>query len=123
MLDLPLVTDPTSSIPGDIYSGPYGFLVAIAFLLWLAAKEWRKARQEDVAHERELRQKAEAERDANGARASSDITKLNEKVDALTAEITALKDQSRRDREAALERYYLARQMLIERGVSPEEIP
>lgn len=124
-----LAADPTS-IPGDIYSGPYGFLVAIAALLWLASKEIRKARAEDVAEargeaqaERDKRIRVEAERDALEKQGNDRVAELDRKVDALRDQIRELKESHAGALDEALGKNHVLRQMLIKKGVKPEEIP
>lgn len=82
----------------DLLNGPYGFLVAIAIFAWLASKEIRKARAERVA---------DAEAEAKTER---------EKRIAAEAELHSTN-------EATTRRIWKAREMLIAKGVPPEDLP
>jgi F0F1-type ATP synthase membrane subunit b/b' len=112
-----------SQLTGDLLNGPYGFLVAIAAFAWLATKEYRKARAEDVAEaradadaEQQRRTAAEAERDAVRDEAEETRRRLERKIDEVRTEVQA-------PYERVLSRLTKAREMLIEHGVPTEELP
>ena len=88
-----------------LLAGPFGFLVIIAVLLWWAAKDYRKGREEDVSGEKERADKAEAERDT------------------LDGQVAQQRLERRRETEALHAQIFQLRQMLIDRGVRPEELP
>lgn len=107
----------------ELLNGPFGYLVAIAALLYLAAKEYRKARTErvedaeaEVAREQRQRLAAETERDTVRREGNETRQRLESKLEQVRTELQGLN-------EATSTRYWKARQMLIERGVSPEDIP
>lgn len=70
--DTPL--DPTS-LTGGIFNGPYGFLVAIAFFLFLAMRELRRYKEIDNASYR------------------TEIASLKEDMQNLTNEVHQLRDE------------------------------
>ena len=82
----------------EVLNGPYGFLVAIVIFGYLASKEIHKARAERVA---------EAEEAARTER---------ERRIELEAELRATNEATNR-------RIWKAREMLIAKGVPPEELP
>lgn len=89
----------------ELVRGPGGFLVGIAAFAWLAVREWRKGRAEDVV---EAQGEAQAEKERR-VRAE--------------AEVETMRETNRVDREATLRKYHLAREKAISHGVPPEELP
>lgn len=83
MLRLPLTeppalpADPATGVglPAGIFDGPYGYLAAIAFFLFLAARELRRYREIDVTTYK------------------SEIAGLKEDLANLTAEVHLLRDE------------------------------
>lgn len=90
----------------ELLNGPYGFLVAISIFLWLAAKEIRKARAEDV-------------KAAHLAVSQAETNVLVEREKRIAAEA-----ELRSNNEATNRKYWKARDMLITQyGVPPEDVP
>lgn len=84
---------PTDQLPGDLLAGPYGFLVAIAFFLWLAAREWRRGREIDVSTYR------------------ADVAQLQDDLADVKADLAALRDDNAvQSRRAALREEALIRE-------------
>lgn len=100
MLLLPLTpTVPTdtpldpSTLPGGLLGGPYGFLVAIAFFLFLAMRELRRYKEID------------------NKTYKTEIASLKEDLQNLTAEVHQLRDEKFDGaRAAALDKESLIRE-------------
>ena len=118
-------TDP-SSVPSQVFTGPYGFLVAIAFLLWLAARELRRARQidvdtykSDIADLRDLIEKRDNEHKREVADLTDAVEDLKTDLSALRREhLTALEEGSRRE-EVLIRENATLRARLAAHGLDP----
>lgn len=103
-------TDP-SAFPADLWAGPYGFLVAIAFFAFLGLRELRRYRQIDVTTYR------------------ADIAGLKSDLANLRGEIEALRDKDfENSRAASAQRELLIREnaglraLLAEHNISTDGI-
>ena len=92
--------DPTGGVlPSGLFDGPYGYLVAIVFFLFLAARELRRYREIDVTTYR------------------TEIASLKDDVQVLTAEVALLRDQNFSGaRESAKEKEDLIRENALMRA-------
>lgn len=122
-------TPDPSSLPFTSF-GPYTFLVVVAWLLWFAAKEYRKGRAEDVeaAREEATRQKVRA--DTIEGDYGRQIAGLKQDLENLQGEVERLRDTHIRETAKAhekTERWMIAtfshRAMLIEHGFEPPPLP
>lgn len=116
MLLLPLA-EPTipgggASLPTGIFDGPYGYLVAIAFFMFLAARELRRYREIDVTTYK------------------SEIAGLKDDLANLTAEVHLLRDekfdgaqQAARKQEDLIRENATLRARCAEAGISTTMTP
>ena len=122
-------TDP-SAFPGDIYAGPYGFLVAIAFFIYLAAREFRRGRQIDVqtyqGDLKELNDRLQRRDEEH----KQEVADLNDSIEDLKADLRALRDESMqaarlaaRKQEELIRENAALRALLATNGISTEGIP
>lgn len=114
-----MAPDPTGVLGNDIILGPLGFIAFIILALGYAAREYRKARDARVEDLKTETERLEKERD--DARDERDAA--NRKVDAKNAEIIKLKELHMLDKDTEHARLVKAREMLVERGVKPEDLP
>lgn len=124
-----MAPDP-SVLGSDIVLGPLALLGFIAAALGYAAREYRKAREQRVEdliaqrdHEREehAAEKSRLEQDRDDARA--DAVAIDQKLDEANEQIRDLKENEMRKSDAMFARVVRAREMLVERGVRPEDLP
>jgi cell division protein FtsB len=100
-----LPADPATGVglPAGIFDGPYGYLAAIAFFLFLAARELRRYREIDVTTYK------------------TEIAALKEDLQALTAEVHLLRDEKFDGaRQAALDKEALIRENAFMRALCAE---
>lgn len=128
MIPLASSVDPTS-LPFTSF-GPYTFLVVIAWLLWFAAKEYRKGRAEEVdAHKEEAtRQRVRAdtiEIDLNRqvAGLKDDLANLQREVESLRDNHIAETARAHAKTERWMQGYFHLRTILIEQGLDPGPPP
>lgn len=128
MINLASPADP-SGIPFTSF-GPYTFLVVIAWLLWYAAKEYRKGRAEEVdAHKEEaIRQRARA--DAIEVDLNRQMGGLKSDLENLQKEVETLRDSHIKETARAhakterwMQGYFHLRTLLIEQGINPGPPP
>lgn len=108
----PTLPDPTGgTLPSGIFDGPYGYLAAIAFFLFLAARELRRYREIDVTTYK------------------SEIAGLKEDLANLTAEVHLLRDEkfdgarvAAREKEALIRENATLRARCAEHGI-PTALP
>lgn len=113
-----MAPDP-SVLGSDIILGPLGLLAFIVAALGYAAREYRKAREARVEDLKAEAERLEAERDE----ARSERNTANRKVDDKNAEIIRIKELHMLDKDTEHARLVKAREMLVERGVKPEDLP
>ena len=121
-------TDPTG-FPIASY-GPYTFLVAIAWLVWFAAKEFRKGRAEEVEAYKQKAIEAETrantieidlKRQASGLK--EDLTNLGHEVETLRDNHIEETARAHAKTERWMRGYFYLRTLLIEKGVNPGPPP
>lgn len=124
-----MAPDPTA-LGTDLIYGPLALLLSIAAALGYAAREYRKAREqrvEDLAAQRDQereehaaeKRRLETERDD----ARADAVEIDQKLDQANDQIRDLKENEMRKSDAMFARLVRAREMLVERGVAPEDLP
>ena len=113
-----MAPDP-SVLGSDIIIGPLAFLAFIAAALGYAAREYRKGREARVEDLKAEAERLEAERDE----ARAERNTANRKVDDKNAEIIRIKELHMLDKDTEHARLVKAREMLVERGVKPEDLP
>lgn len=117
---------PTDQIPGDLLAGPYGFLVAIAFFLYLASREWRRARQIDVTTYQGDVRELTARMTARDEQHRLEVAALQDDLSDVKTDLAALRDDNTTQaRQAALRHEALIRENAQLRAVLAEhpEIP
>jgi uncharacterized protein YlxW (UPF0749 family) len=119
----------TSAFPGDIYAGPYGFLVAIAFFVYLAARELRRYRQIDVDTYKSDLSALRAELEDRDKRHQAEAAELSDAVEDLKADLKQLREENLANlRRASLDQERLIREngalraLLAAHNVSTEGI-
>lgn len=118
-----------TDLTGDLLAGPYGFLVAIAVLLYGAAREYRRGRQVDVSTYQddivELTSRLKAKDEAHRVEVAGMTDDL---VDVKTDLAQLRDDNATQLRQAALAREDLIREnarlrtLLAESPVTPDQI-
>ncbi|MEV5001932.1 hypothetical protein [Nocardioides sp. LML1-1-1.1] len=124
-----MAPDP-SVLGSNLVLGPLALIGFIVAALGYAAKEYRKAREqrvEDAVAQRDQeredhsteRRRLEQERDD----ARADAVAIDQKLDEANDQIRDLKENEMRKSDAMFARLVRAREMLVERGVLPEDLP
>lgn len=118
-----------ADLSGELLAGPYGFLVAIALLLYGAAREYRRGRQVDVAtyqedivqlsarlrarddeHQVEMAKQA-ARMQARDEAHRVELASISDDLADVKADLAALRDENASQlRKAALDREALIRE-------------
>lgn len=106
-----MAPDP-SALGSDLLLGPLALIAFIVAAIGYAAREYRKAREQRV-------EELVAQRDE----ARADATDIDRKLDQANDQIRDLKESKMRDNDLLHSRLVRAREMLIQRGVTPEDLP
>lgn len=100
-----------TDLTGDLLAGPYGFLVAIAFFLYLAAREYRRGRQVDVVTYQDDIVQLSARLKARDEAHRLELAGSNDDLADVKADLAGLRDENAKQlREAALAREALIRE-------------
>lgn len=120
--------DPTG-IPFTQF-GPYTFLVVIAWLLWFAAKEFRKGRVEEVDAHKEEAIKQRTRADTIEIDLNRQVSGLKQDMENLQGEVERLRDnhinetaKAHAKTERWMQGYFHLRTLLIEQGLDPGPPP
>ena len=113
-----MAPDP-SVLGSNIVLGPLALLGFIVAAVGYAAREYRKAREQHVEDLKAEAERLEEERDE----ARAERNAANRRVDAKNAEILQLKEKHMLATNVEHARLVKAREMLVERGVLPEDLP
>lgn len=118
-----------NDITGDLLAGPYGFLVAIALLLYGAAREYRRGRQVDVATYQDDIVQLSARLKARDEAHRIELAGITDDLADVKADLAALRDENATQlRKAALDREALIREnahlrtLLAESPATADEI-
>ncbi|MDN4174743.1 hypothetical protein QWY28_17410 [Nocardioides sp. SOB77] len=121
-------TDP-SAVPSEIFTGPYGFLGAIVFFLWLAARELRRARQidvdtykSDIASLRELIEQRDSEHKREVADLTNSVEDLKADLSGLRRENLENLDAGARREEALIREIGALRGLLAANGIDTSSV-
>lgn len=115
---------PDPSILGsDIVLGPLAFLAFIAAALGYAAREYRKGREQRVEDAVAQRDQEREDHAAEKRRLEQDLS--DARADAIEANTQLRENQetNMHDSNVMFARLVRAREMLVERGVKPEDLP
>lgn len=93
-------TDP-SAFPGDLFAGPYGYLVAIAFFCFLAARELRRYRQIDVNTYQADIAKLREDLKERDERHQQEVAALTDSIEDLKADLAGLREENLANLKAA----------------------
>lgn len=122
-------SNPAGGIPTEVYAGPYGFLAAVAFFLFLAARELRRYRQIDVETYKADLAAARVEAEQDDERFAKELAARDDIIEDLKADLGGLRAQHLADlRQGQQEKELLIREngalraLLATDGTSTEGI-
>lgn len=122
-------SNPGAGIPTEVYAGPYGFLAAIAFFLFLAARELRRYRQIDVETYKADLAAARSEAEQDDERFARELAAREDTIEDLKADLGGLRaqhladlNQSHHEKELLVRENGALRTLLATHSISTEGI-